>query len=50
MVKRAKKLHRYPVMGRWRSLGNIVVEIAEHAFVGRNGESYAAMAVKRMLA
>ncbi|ANY78905.1 serine recombinase [Microvirga ossetica] len=49
MVALAKKLHRYPVNSKRRSLREIATELAAQGFVGANGQTYAAMSIKRMI-
>jgi hypothetical protein len=49
MVALAKKLHRYPVNGRRRSLRVISGELASHGYLTANGKPYAAEAIKRMI-
>lgn len=48
-VALAKRLHRYPVDGRRRSLRDVADAMAEQGVLGSNGEPYSAMAIKRML-
>jgi DNA invertase Pin-like site-specific DNA recombinase len=49
MVSLAKKLHRYPVDGKRRSLRGVSAALAEKGYQGLNGKPYAAMAIKRMV-
>lgn len=49
MVDLAKKLHRYPVNGKRRSLREIAAELATQGYVGSNGQPFAAMSIKRMI-
>jgi DNA invertase Pin-like site-specific DNA recombinase len=49
MVALAKKLHRYPVKGRRRSLREVAAELAAAGYVVRAGKPYEAAAVKRMI-
>jgi DNA invertase Pin-like site-specific DNA recombinase len=48
-VALAKKLHRYPVNGKRRSLRQVAAAMAEQGALGGNGEPYTAMAIKRMI-
>lgn len=48
-VTLAKKLHRYPVNGKRRSLRQVAAAMAEQGVLGSNGEPYTAMAIKRMI-
>lgn len=48
-VALAKKLHRYPVNGKRRSLRQVAAAMAEQGVLGGNGEPYTAMAIKRMI-
>ncbi|WP_292532847.1 recombinase family protein [Methylocystis sp.] len=50
MVILAKKLARYPVNGRKRSLREIAAELEAKGHVAKSGKRHAANAVKRMLA
>lgn len=50
LVARAKKLARYPVNGRKRSLRDIAAELETQGHVTRHGKRYAATAVARMIA
>ncbi|MFL4990414.1 MAG: recombinase family protein, partial [Microvirga sp.] len=49
MVALVKKLHRYPVKGRRRSLREVAAELAAAGYVVREGKSYEAAAIKRMI-
>lgn len=49
MVSLAKKLHRYPVNGRRRSLREVASELAAQGYTGHDGEPFAAMSIKRMV-
>jgi DNA invertase Pin-like site-specific DNA recombinase len=49
VVELARKLHRYPVNGKRRSLREIAEEMARQGFTGGGGKPYAAMSIKRML-
>jgi DNA invertase Pin-like site-specific DNA recombinase len=49
MVALAKKLHRYPVNGRRRTLRQVAAELAAQGYTGTNGKPYAAMGIKRMI-
>jgi DNA invertase Pin-like site-specific DNA recombinase len=49
MVALAKKLHRYPVDGRRRSLRDIATELAASGFTATSGQPFGAAAIKRML-
>jgi DNA invertase Pin-like site-specific DNA recombinase len=48
-VALAKKLHRYPVNGKRRSLRQVAAAMAEQGVLGSNGGPYTAMAIKRMI-
>ena len=50
MVTLAKKLARYPINGRKRSLRDIAAELEAHGHVTKEGKRYAATAVARMIA
>ena len=50
MVAAAKKLARYPVNGRRRSLREIAAELEAQGFKTETGKQFAATAVARMLA
>lgn len=49
MVILAKKLHRYPVNGRRRSLRDVAAVLATKGFLASSGQPYTAMAIKRMI-
>jgi DNA invertase Pin-like site-specific DNA recombinase len=49
MVALAKKLHRYPINGRRRSLRDIATELEAQGKVMANGKRYSAIAVSRMI-
>jgi DNA invertase Pin-like site-specific DNA recombinase len=49
MVALAKKLARYPVNGRRRSLRDVAAELEAQGFVAQGGKAYAATAVARMI-
>jgi DNA invertase Pin-like site-specific DNA recombinase len=49
MVALAKKLHRYPVNGRRRSLREVAAELAAQGFVSAKGTPFTAAAVSRMV-
>lgn len=49
MVALAKKLHRYPVNGKRRSLREVAAALAAEGHMGANGKPHTAMAIKRML-
>jgi DNA invertase Pin-like site-specific DNA recombinase len=49
MVALAKKLHRYPVNGKRRSLREIASEIAAAGYVTGTGKPYAAAAIAKMI-
>jgi DNA invertase Pin-like site-specific DNA recombinase len=49
MVALAKKLHRYPVNGKKRSLSEIADKLAEAGFLSSAGKPYTRMAISRML-
>jgi len=49
MVDLAKRLRRYPINGRRRSLSQVGEELASRGFSGRNGRPFAATQVKRMI-
>jgi hypothetical protein len=48
-VELAKKLHRYPINGRRRSLRQVAAELAAAGCVVREGKPYEAAAIKRMI-
>ena len=50
MVALAKKLHRYTVNNRHRSLRDIAAELEAAGHVAKNGKRYTATAVSRMIA
>jgi len=50
MVAFAKKLARYPVNGRKRSLREVAAELEAAGHVARDGKQFAATAVRRMIA
>lgn len=49
MVTLARKLHRYPVNGRRRSLRDVAAELAEAGYVSTAGTPFGAAAIKRMV-
>lgn len=49
MVDLARKLHRYPVNGRRRSLRDVAAELAAAGHLSAKGTPFTAMAVSRML-
>lgn len=49
MVALARKLHRYPVNGKRRSLNDIAEQLAEAGYVSSAGTRYTRAAVSRML-
>jgi DNA invertase Pin-like site-specific DNA recombinase len=49
VVALARKLHRYPVHGRRRSLRDIAAELAASGHVTGKGKPYAAAAVRKMV-
>jgi DNA invertase Pin-like site-specific DNA recombinase len=49
MVAMAKKLHRYPVNGRRRSLREVSVALAQAGHVTRTGKPFAAAAISKMI-
>ncbi len=49
MVARAKKLRRYKVQGRKRTLREIADELAKAGFLTGNGKPYAAAAIVKMI-
>ncbi len=49
MVRLAKRLHRYPVNGRRRSLRDVSTALAAAGFVTAAGKPYAAAAVAKMI-
>lgn len=50
MVALAKKLARYPINGRNRSLRAIAAEMAKEGFTSKDGKPYASTSVMRMVA
>jgi hypothetical protein len=49
MVRLAKRLHRYPVNGRRRSLRDVSSALAQAGFLTRTGKPFTAEAVSRMV-
>jgi DNA invertase Pin-like site-specific DNA recombinase len=49
MVRLAKRLHRYPVNGKRRSLRDVSSALAQAGFLTRTGKPYTAEAVSRMV-
>ena len=49
MVALAKKLHRYPINGRRRSLADIADALAEAGYLSSAGTAFTGTAVSRML-
>ena len=49
MVRIAKKLHRYPVNGRRRSLRDVSTALAQAGFITSSGKPYAAAAIAKMV-
>lgn len=49
VVTLAKRLHRYPVNGRRRSLRDVAAALAEQGHLTRSGKPYAAAAISKML-
>ena len=49
LVAIAKKLHRYPVKGRRRSLRDVSRALAEAGYTSENGTPFTAMSIARML-
>ncbi|MGY5811901.1 recombinase family protein [Rhizobium sp. LEGMi198b] len=49
MVALAKKLHRYPVNGKRRSLGDVAEELAKAGYVSSAGTPFTRTAISRML-
>jgi DNA invertase Pin-like site-specific DNA recombinase len=49
-VALAKRLHRYPVNGKRRSLREVAAELAIHGHTTRGGTPYGATAIRRMVA
>lgn len=50
LVAMAKKLHRYPVNGRRRSLNEVSAELALQGFVSAKGTPFTATSISRMVA
>jgi hypothetical protein len=50
VVALAKKLARYPVNGRKRSLRDVAAELETRGHLNERGKRYAATAISRMLA
>ncbi len=46
----AKKLHRYPVKGKRRSLRQIAAELAKAGYLDSKGKPLAAFTIKRLVA
>lgn len=49
MIALAKKLHRYPVNGKRRSLNEIAEELAKAGYLSSAGKPFARIAISRML-
>lgn len=49
MITLARKLHRYPVNGKRRSLNDVAVALAEAGYLSSAGKPFTRMAVSRML-
>ncbi|MBX5268623.1 recombinase family protein [Rhizobium sp. NLR17b] len=49
MIALAKKLHRYPVNGKRRSLNDIAEELAKAGYLSSTGKPFARIAISRML-
>ena len=49
MVALAKKLARYTINGRKRSLRDVAAELASAGHVTKSGKPYAATAISRMI-
>ena len=49
MVSFAKRLHRYPINGRRRSLREIASELAKAGYTDSKGKAFSAQSVKNML-
>jgi hypothetical protein len=49
LVRLAKRLHRYPVNGKRRSLRGVSNALAQSGFVTRTGRPYTAEAISRMV-
>jgi DNA invertase Pin-like site-specific DNA recombinase len=50
VVRLAKRLHRYPVNGKRRSLRDISTALAQAGFLASSGKPYGAAAIARMVA
>ena len=48
-VALAKRLHRYPINGKRRSLREVAAELAIHGHTTRTGQPYGAAAIARMI-
>ncbi|QIO68315.1 recombinase family protein [Rhizobium leguminosarum bv. trifolii] len=49
MIALAKKLHRYPVNGKRRSLNDVAEELAKAGYLSSTGKPFARIAISRML-
>ncbi|MGO7501503.1 hypothetical protein [Rhizobium johnstonii] len=49
MVALAKKLHRYPIYGKRRSLNDVAEELAKGGYMSSTGKPFARIAISRML-
>jgi hypothetical protein len=49
LVRLAKRLHRYPVNGRRRSLREVSKALATAGFLASSGKPYGAAAIARMI-
>jgi DNA invertase Pin-like site-specific DNA recombinase len=49
MVALAKKLHRYPVNGKRRSLRDIAGELAQAGYLDSKGKAFSAQSIKNMV-
>jgi len=49
MVTLAKKLHRYPVNGKRRSLREIADELAQAGHLDSKGKTFSAQSIKNMI-
>jgi hypothetical protein len=49
MVRLAKRLHRYPINGKRRSLRDVSSALAQAGFLTRTGKPYTAEAISRMI-
>jgi hypothetical protein len=49
-VRLAKRLHRYPINGRRRSLRDVAKALASAGFVSTSGKPFGAAAIARMIA